>query len=303
MNFVLPELRVGEPQCFQNLTVFPLFTDDAGAVEYRLADEAMSDKSLIVEEVSEGGSVPDLLVENKGDTRVLFLEGEELVGAKQNRVLNTSVLVGAHSKIRIPVSCVEQGRWRYKSRVFGSSGSHSPSSLRRIVKKAVYQSLSEGRGHRSDQGKVWQEVSCLHANFSVDSSSAAMSDAFDQYRQQIDEFRSNVHYVDGAVGFAVAIAGRVISVDLFDKPSTCQRIWKRYLTGLAFDAMSAGKNEQRASAADVKELLTTAGEMAWQETDAVGEGREYRAVSPQGNHASALACEEHIVHGSLITAD
>jgi len=55
------------------------------------------------------GSVPDLLVDNRGDVRVLFLEGEELIGAKQNRILNTSVLVPAHSKIKIPVSCVEPG--------------------------------------------------------------------------------------------------------------------------------------------------------------------------------------------------
>ena len=52
----------------------------------------------MVEEVSEGGSVPNLLVTNAGDARVLFLEGEELRGTKQNRVLNTSVLVAAHSK-------------------------------------------------------------------------------------------------------------------------------------------------------------------------------------------------------------
>jgi ARG and Rhodanese-Phosphatase-superfamily-associated Protein domain len=73
-----------------------------------------------VEEVSEGGSVPDLLVTNLGGSRVLFLEGEELRGAKRNRVLNTSVLVAAHSKTRIPVRCVEQGRWRYRSRHFVS---------------------------------------------------------------------------------------------------------------------------------------------------------------------------------------
>ena len=44
---------------------------------------------MTVEEVSEGGSVPNLFVENKGDIRVLFLEGEQLIGAKQNRVLNS----------------------------------------------------------------------------------------------------------------------------------------------------------------------------------------------------------------------
>jgi hypothetical protein len=33
-----------------------------------------------------------------GERPVLLLDGEELVGAKQNRVLNLSVLVGPHSR-------------------------------------------------------------------------------------------------------------------------------------------------------------------------------------------------------------
>ena len=63
-----------------------------------------------VTEVSEYGSVPELLVENLGHSRVMFLEDEERVGAKQNRVLNVSGLIGTRSQSRIPVSCVEQGR-------------------------------------------------------------------------------------------------------------------------------------------------------------------------------------------------
>jgi hypothetical protein len=38
----------------------------------------------------EAGPVPELRVENGSDIRVLFLEGEQLVGAKQNRILNIS---------------------------------------------------------------------------------------------------------------------------------------------------------------------------------------------------------------------
>ena len=95
MPVTLPEFRVGQSQDYLALSVFPLFTATASPVEYVLSDEALSGGMVEVKEVSEGGSVPDLLVENKGTSRVLFLEGEELVGAKQNRVLNTTVLIGA----------------------------------------------------------------------------------------------------------------------------------------------------------------------------------------------------------------
>jgi len=127
MHVVLPQVRVGQPVRYQALSVFPLFDGAMTPVEYTLSDEGIGSGTVSVEEISEAGSVPDLLVENKGEVRVLFLEGEELVGAKQNRVLNTSVLIAAYSKMRIPVSCVEQGRWGYRSRKFDSSGSHSSS--------------------------------------------------------------------------------------------------------------------------------------------------------------------------------
>src|SRR5487761_2775144 len=120
----LPEVRVGEPSRHEALTVFPLFSTGDSSVNYLLSDEAIQAGSVAVEEVSEGGSVPNLLVTNNSDSLVLFLEGEELRGAKQNRVLNTSVLVAAHSKTPIPVSCVEQGRWRYRSKQFASEGTH-----------------------------------------------------------------------------------------------------------------------------------------------------------------------------------
>src|SRR4051794_3822148 len=90
-----PEVRVGDPLRHEALAVYPLFTDSQAGGDYLLSDEALAGGSVTVEEVSEAGSVPDLLVDNRADSPVLFLEGEELRGAKQNRVLNASVLVAA----------------------------------------------------------------------------------------------------------------------------------------------------------------------------------------------------------------
>jgi hypothetical protein len=49
------------------------------------------------------------------------LDSEELVGAKQNRVLNLSILVPAHSTTVVPVSCVEAGRCQHRSQGFASA--------------------------------------------------------------------------------------------------------------------------------------------------------------------------------------
>ena len=252
--------------------------------------------------ISEGGSVPDLLVENKGDVRVLFLEGEELVGAKQNRILNTSVLVAAHTKIKIPVSCVEQGRWHHTSKFFGSSGSHTPSKLRRALKASVSRSVKENRGHTSDQGAVWNEVASLNISHGVDSDTAAMSDAFDMHQDRITSFRENLKYVDGATGVAVAIGKKIVAIDVFDKPSTCEKVWDRMLSGVVFDALEAGETAQHASVADVEQLVAAVGDMPWEQAEPVGEGEEYRAESNRGDHASALSFEDTVVHSSVVAA-
>jgi hypothetical protein len=43
-----------------------------------------------------------------------LLDGEELIGAKQNRALNLTILAPAKQVIVIPVSCVEAGRWHLR---------------------------------------------------------------------------------------------------------------------------------------------------------------------------------------------
>jgi hypothetical protein len=220
--------------------------------------------------------------------------------AKQNRILNTTVLVPARSKLKIPVSCVEQRRWRYSGRHFESSGHHATAKVRSALKASVSESLLCDRGHRSDQGQVWDEVESLHLCMRVASATSAMSDAFELYEEQISGYHDKLKYVDGACGLAVAIGGRVVSVDFFDQPATCERVWGRLLSGMVFDALAAKENDQAASSADVERLLST--DFAWRQVQAAGEGTECRAASPSGDHASALVLDDVVVHGSIMAA-
>jgi hypothetical protein len=56
MSVGLPEIRVGDPLRHESLSVFPLFANPAGEVDYRLSETALADESLLVEEVDDGWS-------------------------------------------------------------------------------------------------------------------------------------------------------------------------------------------------------------------------------------------------------
>jgi hypothetical protein len=231
---------------------------------------------------------------------VLFLEGEELRGAKQNRVLNTSVLVAARAKTTIPVSCVERGRWRYTSRSFGHGGSHSSPKLRHVLKKSVSESALGGQGHGSDQGAVWKEVGRQMASLGATSDTGAMADTYEAYRGRLAEFAGRLQCPEGAIGLAVAVGGQVVSVDLFDKALTCRKVWDRLLTGVVMEALEAGPGGAEVGKGQVQEALARLRGAAWQQAQPVGAGEEYRAEAGGGGHATALALGGTVVHGSLV---
>ena len=296
----VPNVRVGAPVTHDKLTVFPLFLEAPTAPNYRLSEEALADGTALVEEVSEGGSVPNLAVDNTGDSLVLFVEGQELRGAKQNRVLNTSVLIAAKTKTVLPVSCVEQGRWRYVSKNFISSGNHSSAKLRAVLKKSCNESTLSGGGHHSDQSAVWSEVSRQMSSHGSASDTMAMADTFAAHKPHIDRHIAEVAYAEGAAGLAVAVGGKLVSLDLFDAPATCAKVWPRVISGMAMDAMEE-QGTATVSSDDVAAVLADLKSEPWQSVTAAGAGEEQRSESGRW-HGSLLTLNGNLVHGSLVSA-
>jgi hypothetical protein len=127
-----------------------------------------------------------------------------------------------------------------------------------------------------------------------------MADTFSAHRRPLDDFREQAKYVNGACGLAVAVGGQVVACDLFDKPSTCQKVWDRLLSGYVLDALELKETKARAKSDDVERLLSGLTELSWDRAEPVGEGEEWRAQSDAGDQASALTCEETLVHGSVV---
>ena len=176
----LSTLVLGEAAVHGRLAVFPLTGADAPGPDYLTLDEALAAKTLRITEVSAAGSVPELKAVNSGERPVLLLDGEQLVGAKQNRIVNASFLIPPESVTRIPVSCVEQGRWGYKGREFGASKHFSPHRIRRDNAEFHKTTLRQNRGYATEQGKVWAHVADMSHKMAAPTMTGAMNDILEQ---------------------------------------------------------------------------------------------------------------------------
>ena len=127
----LADITIGPEQQYKNMAVFALLANQGADVEFITLDEALAQRALVITEINESGRVPELKVVNNSRQKILLLDGEELVGAKQNRVLNVTILLAPNSETLIPVSCIEQGRWSYASKEFSSANRTMSADLRK----------------------------------------------------------------------------------------------------------------------------------------------------------------------------
>ena len=287
----LAAILAGGPRSHHALTVVPILAPMQAEPAWLTLAEA-GDRVRITE-VSEGGSVPDLRVANLGDVPLLLLDGEQLVGAKQNRILNMTVLVAARSEVRIPVSCVEQGRWRYQSRRSAPSDFSLYASLRAKKSAWVSRSLREGRGHAADQQGVWEGLADVAQAHQIRSTTGAMHDFYTRYEQEIAQAREALQPIPGQVGALAYVAGCWAGLDLLAGPRLFATAWPRLCAGYAADALrrAPGKRQVPAPRALLKMLAACPVEPA----PAVGLGAEYRLAGAKLTGATLVA-EERVAH-------
>ena len=106
--------------------------------------------------------------------------------------------------------------------------------------------------------------------------------------------------MEGAVGVALAVGTKVVCVDVFDKPATCQKAWDRLLSGCIVDALDGTAPAGQVDAKMVEQVLGESKATAWSEAPAVGEGQEFRAEF-NGSMGSALSLDEAVVHMNVLT--
>lgn len=288
-------LHLGEMKIHKELAVVPLFCKEVGGPDYITLKEALAGGGLTISEVSQGGSVPELKVINSCTSNVLMLDGEELAGAKQNRVLNTTILVAAGKSALIPVSCTEQGRWSYRSANFEDSNVSMSPSLRSRKNASVSCSLSESRSYRSDQGEVWSSIEELHSSHRTSSGTGAMKDAYEARREDIHTYQEAFPCQESQCGMAVLIKGRVAGVEMVSRPSAYRQLHEKLLNSYAMDIPQSRPGQSPPVIAKLNKILERMMASEEQRFPSVGIGEDCR-YSAHGLLGSALQVEEWLVH-------
>ena len=288
---LLASVLTAEPVTHGALAVIPLLAPNLDDPDWLTLEEA-GDRGRVTE-VSEAGSVPFLKVANEADQPLLLLDGEELIGAKQNRILNTTVLVAAHAEVTIPVSCVEQGRWGYRGRRFFAGDASLFASLRARKAARVSQSLRVGRGHLADQGEVWAQLSARASELDVDSPTGAMRDLYARHERDLTTARQALAVQPGQVGALIYMANRWVGLDVLAGPRLFGRAWPRLCAGYVADAI--GRKPEPWQRLDAGALLAELSGTQAERAPAVGLGEEYRLGSA-GLAGATLVAEGQVAH-------
>lgn len=299
----LGSIELGDPQPFKSLVAVPIIGGASPVLQYAGLAQALGEGTLQVREVSEAGAVPNLMVLNQSNVPVLVIDGEELSGAKQNRVLNTSVLIPAHQTLTLPVSCTEQGRWAYTSQTFEDSGVVAASSVRTRKSRSVQRSVAEGRGYRSDQADVWSAIDELSKEAEVASPTRAMRDVYESMETRIEECVAAVPLLEDQRGLAVVLGGEVAGLDWVSRPAAYAKLHDKLVRSYAVDAaVSQQAADDGPNTAPVRAFIEAmlAAEVTTHE--AIGLGKDHR-LSAMSAFGSALVAADEVVHLAAFSVD
>jgi hypothetical protein len=298
MNEYISNLNLGPVKEFKDMAVIPIFTPINGP-NYLTLKEAMEKDLLVITEVSESGSVGELKVKNLADIPVLLLDGEEIIGAKQNRVLNTTILVAEGSEILIPVSCTEQGRWNYKSRRFSYSDVIASHRVRRNKSVSVKDSLRNEGNFRSNQRAVWNEINALSHDAEVSSPTSAMKDVYESRKSNLKEYQEAFPYLEDQKGILVVINGEVAGFEVLSSDKAYKLQHDNLIKSYALDAILMEDSKQdKNEIKKVEKFLEKTRNTNESRHKSVGHGYDHR-FEGKTLVGSSLIYKDKVVHSAF----
>jgi len=294
----LTGLGLDKVQTARGLRILPLLATKQDPFQYVSLSSAISERTLIITEVSEAGSVPNLKAINEGALPVLLLDGEEVRGAKQNRILNTSVLLDAKTQLIIPVSCTESGRWNYHGRQCDESENFLSGKMRSSKMTRVNDSLKENRGYDAGQSDVWHEIQLMSREHNANSPTNAMADVFAHAGKSLAELCEHFPLLEGQCGIYVEIDGKFAGMDILSLPSVWKDVHDKIIRSYAIEVIKQADPEPEERDLNPDAVFALISDARETSRPAIGLGVDTRLEGKQIT-GSVLSMGESFVHTAI----
>jgi hypothetical protein len=232
-----------------------------------------------------GGDVNKLMVENKSGKPLFLMPGEVISGGKQDRTIGQETVIDSSDKpMPIDVFCVENGRWAGRSTddttsQLGSGGFNANQSLVVSRSASVEQLAKEAKSGKfvasvgqlnkdariavqqtGDQQKVWEKVGKANSKVGNKSSSSNFAENYFSHdtAKELEPFPAKlkpVGEIKQIIGVAVAVNGKMLSVDMFESTPLFRKFWPKLLKSYALDAIAAPRTKKGAKSATVDDCI------------------------------------------------
>ncbi|HUU09045.1 MAG TPA: DUF6569 family protein [Phycisphaerae bacterium] len=227
----LNRLEVRRPLVHGRLAVFPVALRGRAPLAggWRTTDAAIAKGILVVSEKGGGGTVPVVVMENRGRHDWVFvMAGEVISGGKQTRTVRQDTVLAPGQRVETPVFCVEARRWR------GADGFTGGALL---VPQSIQREMRKG----ADQGQVWAEVArnnaALGAGNATDSLELGLKAG--PVRRDLDEVRRSIapEVPADSVGFIFAdrLTGRGLGAEFFGRADLAGALLGKLIDAYAVD--------------------------------------------------------------------
>lgn len=278
-----------EIQEHNNLTIIPLKSNDSNKTDILSLKKGL-DMGLVIVKECEPESVGEVMVTNNAITPLLLMDGEEIIGAKQNRIINKSTIIPPKTTMKISVSCTEKGRWEYKNdfkEEFSCSEYIANSNTRRA--KA---NTNEVRHH---QNVVWNSIDELECQRDYHSKTSAMNDNYKNLNYKQEEYLTKFPLLTKQTGLIAIIDNEVKGIEIFNSPEIYSEYHEKIIKSYVIDSFDGKNSKNTINIKEVEEILNSISESVFMKENNVGLGESIKFSNNYGS-GSALIYDDEVVH-------
>ena len=281
-----------DSQKYENVEAIPIKSDFFGKKDFLTLKKGYEMNLVEIKEL-EHSTVNTVSCKNDSVTPLILIDGDEITGAMQNRIINDTLLIPAKSTINIPVSCTEHGRWHTKgegaeSRTFKPSLYSANHSTRSRKSRASYE-------ERDYQGEVWDSISEFESRSNFKSMTSALNDSYENLKDKQNDYLSKFHIEDGQNGVIFIVNGEVKGLELFYNHSIYKEYHEKLCRSYIIEAIVEKKSVDNIDRLELMKVLENISNSEFKSHKSIGLGDNLKFSNDFGS-GSGLVWEDELIH-------